>query len=97
MAMFLTMVQKQKMFSMYDMSYIDRTLLTQHTTAISLMKQNMHILIMLLSNHGPLILTILPTTTQQNTRTHALPLLYHSTWIGFCVLSIIKGAVMMTQ
>ena len=90
------MVQKQKMFSMDDVSYSDRTLLTWHTTPISLMKQNMHILIMLIRNHCQFILTILLTITQQNTRTHALPLPYYSTWLGFCVLSIIKGAATVT-
>ena len=72
MAMFLNQGVKQKMFSMYDMSYVDRTLLTQHTTPISLMKQTMHILIMLHSNHCQFILTISPTSIHQ-TLTHALP------------------------
>ena len=78
------------MFSLYDVPYVDRTLLTHHTTPISLMKQNMHILIMLYSNHYWFILTILLTITHQNTKTHALPLSYHSTWLGFCVLFIVK-------
>ena len=82
--------KNRKLFSMYDVSYVDRTLLTWHTTPISLMKQNMHILIMLHSNHCKFILTTLSTTTHQNTTTHALPLSHHSTWLGFCVLSIIK-------
>ena len=48
------------------------------------------------SNHCQFILTILLTTIQQNTKVHALPLLYQSIWLGFHVLSIIKGAVMTT-
>ena len=75
-------------------SSIDRTLLTWHATPISLIKQNMHILIMFNSNHCWFILTILPTTIQQNTKLHALPLIYQSIWLGFCVLFIIKGAAM---
>ena len=90
------MVQKQKMFSKEDMSYVDRTLLTWHTTPISSVNQNMHMLIMFNSNHCQFILTLLLTTIQQNTKTHALPLLYQNIWLGFHVLSIIKGAGMMT-
>ena len=60
------MVQKQKMFSKDDVSYIDRTLLTWYTTPISLITQNMQILIMLSSNHCQFIITILLTTIQQN-------------------------------
>ena len=78
------------MFSMFDVSYVDRTLLTRHTGPISLMKRNMHILIMFHSNHYQLILTSLPTTTHQNTKTHVLLLLYHSTHIVFCMLSFVK-------
>ena len=58
------MEQKQKMFSKDDVSYTERTLLTQHTTTISLIKQNMH-LIMSNNNHCWFILTILLTTIQQ--------------------------------
>ena len=50
-------MQKQNMFSMYDVPYIDRFQWTWHTTLISLMKQNMHIL-MFHSNHCWFILTI---------------------------------------
>ena len=57
----------------------------------------MHMLIMSNINHCQYILTILPTIIQQNTKLHALPLIYQSIWLGFHVLSIIKGAVMMTQ
>ena len=45
------MVQKQKIFSKDEVSYVDRTLPTQHTTPISLIKQNIHILIMFNSNY----------------------------------------------
>ena len=48
----------QKMFSPYDMSSIDRTLLTQQTTLISLIKQNIYTLIMLHCNCYHFVLTI---------------------------------------
>ena len=56
----------------------------------------MHILIMSNSNHCWFILTILPTSIQQNTKLHALPIIYKSIWLGFCVSFIIKGATMTT-
>ena len=59
------MVQKQEMSSKDDVSYIDKTFLTQHTTPISLIKQNMHILILFHINHCWIILTTLPTMIQQ--------------------------------
>ena len=48
------------------------------------------------SNHCQFILTILPATIQQNTKLHALPLIYQHIWFGFHMLSIIKGTAMMT-
>ena len=75
------------MFSKDDMSYIDRTLLTLHTTPINLIKQNIHIFIICNNNHCQFILKILPTTIQQNTKTHVLPLIDQSIWLGFHVLS----------
>ena len=48
------------------------------------------------SNDCQYILTILPITIQLNTKLHALPLIYQSIWLGFHVLSIIKGAAMTT-
>ena len=86
---------KTEMFSKDNMSYVDRTFLTWHTIPISLIKQSMYILKMSNSNYCQSILTILLTTIQQNTKAHALPLIYQSIWPGFCALSIIKGAVMM--
>ena len=59
------MVQKQEMSSEGDVSYIDKTFLTWHTTPISLIKQYMHRLIMFHSNHCQFFLTTLPTTIQQ--------------------------------
>ena len=58
----------------------------------------MYISIISNSNHCWFILTILPTTIQQNTKLKALPLIYQSIRLGFCVLSIIKGnAMIITQ
>ena len=48
------------------MSYVDRNFLTQYTTPISLIKQNMHILIMFHGNHCWFILTTLPTIIQKH-------------------------------
>ena len=48
------------------------------------------------SSHCQYILTILPTIIQQNTKLHALPLIYQSIWLGFHVLFIIQGAVPTT-
>ena len=45
---------------------------------------------MLYSNHCQFILTILLTTAHQNTKMHALPLLYHSTQLGLFGLSIVR-------
>ena len=90
------MLQTQKMFSKDDVSYVDRILLMQHKTPISLIEQNMHILIMSNSNHCQYILTILPTTIQQNTKAHALPFIYQRIWLGFYVLAIIKAVVTTT-
>ena len=56
----------------------------------------MHTLIMFNSNHCQFILTIYQQLYNKKTKANALALIYQSIWLGFHVLSIIKGATTMT-
>ena len=75
------------MFSKDAMSSIERTLLTEHTTPISSIKQNMHIIILLHPQSLLVHFDNFPNNYTKNTKSHALPLVHQSTWSGFDVLS----------
>ena len=87
--------KNRKIFSKDAMSSIARTLLTRPHNTNCLIKQNMHILIPFHCNCPWFILTISPTSIQKkNNKLNALPIIYQSNWLGFCVLYKIKGTAM---
>ena len=84
--MFLNYGPKQKLFSKDVMSSVGRTLLTQHITPISSIKQSMHIIILFHCNCFDYF-NNLPNNYTKNTKSHELPLVCQSTWSGFlCVV-----------